>query len=88
MNRSTYLLILNKRAIKIDKNKIDLYSARNRTMKGTELNSVLNPLTSSDSPSEKSNGLRLDSAKEVTTRRNILTKVNEPSERSFGVRIL
>lgn len=44
-------------------NRILLYSARKNKTKPPALNSVLNPETSSDSPSEKSKGVRLVSAK-------------------------
>lgn len=47
-------------------NKILPYSARKNKAKLPELNSVLKPETSSDSPSEKSKGVRLVSASEVT----------------------
>lgn len=41
------------------------YSPKKSKTKGTEENSVLNPLTNSDSPSVKSNGARFVSAKIV-----------------------
>ena len=49
--------------------RIDMYSARKIITKGTDLYSVLNPLTSSDSPSEKSKGERFVSAKVETNKR-------------------
>jgi hypothetical protein len=42
-----------------------MYSAIKMSAKVPDLNSVLNPDTSSDSPSARSNGVRLVSAKEV-----------------------
>lgn len=42
------------------------YSAKNNNIKDFLLYSILNPDTNSDSPSEKSNGVRLVSAKEET----------------------
>jgi len=44
---------------------IPAYSAMKMRAKGPELYSVLNPETSSDSPSAKSNGVRLVSARVV-----------------------
>lgn len=44
-------------------NKRLLYSARKKRVKGLALYSVLKPETSSDSPSEKSKGVRLVSAR-------------------------
>lgn len=46
---------------------IFMYSAIKISAKVPDLNSVLNPETSSDSPSARSNGVRLVSAKEVMT---------------------
>lgn len=46
-----------------EKNKIFMYSAIKIKAKGPEPYSVLNPDTSSDSPSARSNGVRLVSAK-------------------------
>ena len=66
-----YTVMLNRNLKTDDMNRIDMYSAKKIITNGTELNSVLNPLTSSDSPSEKSNGARLVSAREVTRRINI-----------------
>ena len=45
------------------------YSPRNRKVKGKEEYSVLNPLTNSDSPSDKSKGARLVSANKVSIQR-------------------
>ena len=56
-----------------DMKRMDIYSARNIITNGTELYSVLNPLTSSDSPSEKSKGERFVSASDVMNR-SIITK--------------
>lgn len=63
---------------------IDMYSARKIMTKGTDLNSVLNPLTSSDSPSEKSNGDRFVSAKEDTSRSTIALNKKTPSTDILG----
>ena len=52
---------------------IDIYSARNSITNGTELNSVLKPLTNSDSPSDKSKGVRFVSAK-AEIRSNNMTR--------------
>ena len=49
-------------------NKILLYSARKNRTKLLDLYSVLNPETSSDSPSEKSKGVRLVSARKEISR--------------------
>jgi len=46
---------------------IDIYSAKKRITNDTALYSVLNPLTSSDSPSAKSKGDRFVSANLLTT---------------------
>jgi len=48
---------------KKEKKRIKEYSAKNKKVKETEENSVLNPLTNSDSPSVRSKGARLVSAK-------------------------
>ena len=63
---------------------IDMYSAKKIITKGTELNSVLKPLTSSDSPSEKSNGDRFVSASEETRSITIVMKRNVLSADSLG----
>ena len=55
---------------------IEAYSPRNSIIKGTALYSVLNPLTNSDSPSEKSKGERLVSAIEVTKSSTTIGKRN------------
>ena len=47
------------------KNKIEPYSAIKIKENKPPPNSVLKPETNSDSPSEKSKGLRLDSAKQI-----------------------
>lgn len=59
------MLVINIIDVIILINKILEYSARNRSINDFLLNSILNPDTSSDSPSEKSNGVRLVSAKTV-----------------------
>jgi hypothetical protein len=48
-------------------NKILVYSAIKISANGPDLNSVLNPETNSDSPSARSNGVRLVSARIETT---------------------
>jgi len=63
---------------------IDMYSAKKIITKGTELNSVLKPLTSSDSPSEKSNGDRFVSASEEIRSITIVAKRNVLSADSLG----
>lgn len=68
---STWFVILNRRAITVDMNRIDIYSERKIITNGTDLYSVLNPLTNSDSPSEKSKGDRLVSAIAVIYRMNM-----------------
>lgn len=59
-------VVLNNKLTSADMNMIFIYSARKIITKEMALNSVLKPLTSSDSPSEKSNGERFDSAMQVT----------------------
>ena len=49
--------------VSMQRNKIFPYSPRNKNVKGPLENSVLNPETNSDSPSERSNGVRLASIK-------------------------
>merc|ERR1712026_608853 len=73
-NRSQPLLMLNKRLIAVDMNKIDIYSDKIIITKRDDLYSVLNPLTSSDSPSEKSNGERFVSANALISNKSIGTK--------------
>ena len=58
-----------KQALKKDKTIILPYSAKNKKTKGTDLYSVLNPETSSLSPSGKSKGARLVSTKKVKNQR-------------------
>ena len=65
---------------------MDIYSAKKIMTKDTDLNSVLNPLTNSDSPSEKSKGDRLVSAREVMKNRNISRKRKELNLESLGVK--
>jgi len=55
----------NRTLIIVDMKRIDMYSARKIIKNETDLNSVLNPLTNSDSPSVKSKGARLVSARAV-----------------------
>ena len=64
-------------------NRIDRYSAKKIKRKETEPNSVLKPLTNSDSPSEKSKGERFVSASEVTKRSSIMPNKNNLSGTSF-----
>jgi len=68
MKKSTLIII--------DKKRIEIYSPKKIIRKQTDLYSVLNPLTSSDSPSEKSKGDRLVSAKEETKNMIIRRKKN------------
>lgn len=53
--------------VKIEKNRIFEYSAKNKRVNPEEPNSVLKPLTNSLSPSEKSKGVRLSSARKEGT---------------------
>ena len=50
--------------------------------------SILNPDTNSDSPSEKSNGVRLVSAIQETTHKRILNgaKINNDEKKEFFIR--
>lgn len=66
--------MLKRALIKVDMKRIDMYSARNIITKDTELNSVLKPLTNSDSPSEKSKGDRFVSARLESASKDIETK--------------
>jgi len=74
MSKSMIKVMLNNTLTRIDINRIDIYSAKNNIKKGTDLYSVLKPLTNSDSPSEKSKGLRFVSANALKMRSAI--KVN------------
>ena len=65
--------------------RMERYSARNNNKKLTDAYSVLNPLTSSDSPSEKSNGERFVSAKATTKVMIITGKRKEERTTSLGV---
>lgn len=65
---SAKLFIKNWEEIRL-RNKIDPYSAMKINAKSPLLNSVLNPETNSDSPSEKSKGVRLVSATHETIQR-------------------
>lgn len=58
-----YFIIKNKRTVSIEKKIINPYSPTDSRANPLLLNSVLNPLTNSLSPSAKSNGVRLHSAK-------------------------
>lgn len=60
----------NRRAVITLINKIFIYSAIKIAAKGPPLYSVLNPDTSSDSPSAKSKGVRFVSAKAVVNQEN------------------
>jgi len=57
-----------------EKNIIAIYSARKSRTKGTDPNSVLKPDTNSLSPSEKSKGDRLVSAKITTNQKTTTPK--------------
>ena len=70
--------VLNKILTRTDIKRIDIYSAKKIIKKDTDLNSVLKPLTNSDSPSEKSKGERFVSAKDEIKRRIITIKRNLP----------
>jgi len=74
--------------INIDMKRIDIYSARKIMTKGTELNSVLKPLTSSDSPSEKSKGERFVSARVETNSINISRNMKRQRGKSLRVATL
>lgn len=63
----SHLLFQNTAAAKQLMKIIDIYSAKKRITNETALYSVLNPLTSSDSPSAKSKGDRFVSANLLTT---------------------
>ena len=70
---SEYDVIRKRTEVNIDMKMIAIYSAKNTITNKTDLYSVLNPLTSSLSPSAKSNGDRLASAKTDTeNKRNII----------------
>ena len=60
--KETKLELKNRKELNIDKKMIPLYSAKKIKVKEPDPNSVLNPLTSSLSPSEKSYGVRFNSA--------------------------
>jgi len=60
--------MLKRALVMVAMKRIDMYSARKIMTKAIALNSVLNPLTSSDSPSVRSKGDRLVSAREERTR--------------------
>jgi hypothetical protein len=61
-------VLKNRKLREILKKQIKEYSPRNKRTKLNEENSVLNPLTNSDSPSTKSKGVRLVSAKMMIIR--------------------
>lgn len=58
---------IKRRAVRNLRNSMNLYSAIKMNANIPPMYSVLNPETSSDSPSEKSNGARLDSARQEIT---------------------
>lgn len=60
---------INKEALKEENIIILAYSLRKIKTKPTEAYSILKPDTSSDSPSEKSNGVRLVSATDIINQR-------------------
>ena len=73
MINSEYDVIRKSIVVNIDMKMIAIYSAKKTITNNTDLYSVLNPLTSSLSPSAKSNGDRLVSAKiETENKRNII----------------
>lgn len=76
-------VMLNNTLTRIDINRIDIYSAKNNIKKGTDLYSVLKPLTNSDSPSEKSKGLRFVSANALNMRSAINVNIKSPKGVSF-----
>jgi len=83
--RSMPFLILNNILTTADKNRMERYSAKKITTNVVDLYSVLNPLTNSDSPSEKSKGERLDSARDATNNINIVRKRKIASGERFGL---
>jgi hypothetical protein len=73
----------------MEKNKIIPYSAIKISAKPNEEYSTLNPDTSSDSPSEKSKGVRLVSAtQEINQRENTGTKTKNTETNSLFKAIL
>ena len=75
--KSMRFLILKKDLTRKDINKMAIYSPRKIKRKLIELYSVLKPLTNSDSPSEKSKGVRLVSAKVDNTNKTTRANMNE-----------
>jgi len=63
---STIVVMQNSTLSIMDMKIMEMYSPKKIIRNGIELNSVLKPLTNSDSPSEKSNGDRLVSAIDAT----------------------
>ena len=86
--RSKYVVILKRSLMAQDMKRMVIYSARKIKMNGTELNSVLKPLTNSDSPSEKSKGVRLVSARAETKKNSISTDSHKHKLLIFSIIIL
>lgn len=82
--KSRKTVMLNNALIIAAINKIERYSARKINTNETEPNSVLKPLTSSDSPSEKSKGERLVSARDDTKRRIMMKNINVVNGHNFN----
>jgi hypothetical protein len=64
-----------------------MYSARKIITKATDLNSVLNPLTSSLSPSAKSNGERFVSARDEAAIIKNSIGINKPRGNNLGLKV-
>tara|TARA_B110001454_G_C12647263_1_gene403853 strand:+ start:235 stop:480 length:246 start_codon:yes stop_codon:yes gene_type:complete len=64
-----------------------MYSARKIITKATDLNSVLNPLTSSLSPSAKSNGERFVSASDEAAIIKNSIGINKPRGNNLGLKV-
>jgi len=94
MSMLRYPVAMNKTDEKRDIKMIDMYSARKTITNKTDLYSVLNPLTNSDSPSAKSKGDRLDSARMETLNTiyiiniHIITPICVSCEKSYVVKIM
>ena len=74
---SPYLAAKKSMEQRTDIKMIAIYSAKNTITKRTDLYSVLNPETSSLSPSAKSKGLRLASASTLTEKSSVM-QVSQP----------
>lgn len=77
VNKAPYnlnkLILINVIVVSAENNKIIAYSLRKIKIKPVAPYSTLNPETSSDSPSEKSKGVRFVSAKSITN--HIINKI-------------